>query len=117
MSLKQKKLALAWCKRLKLYNEGDKFYAESRKLRAESDKFRAEGDKLYAESDKLYAEGRKLYAEGDKLRAEGDILWAKTVLEVYGNVTIKWESTIVCMVDGKLKFQGEKKNETDGETG
>ena len=47
--------------------------------------------KLYAEGNKLYAEGNKLWAEGNKLQAEGNDLWAEAILEVYGNIKIKWE--------------------------
>ena len=47
--------------------------------------------RLRAEGDKLWAEGAKLWAEGDKLWAEGAKLWAEGILEVYGNITLKWE--------------------------
>ena len=47
--------------------------------------------KLRAEGDKLWAEGDKLRAEGDKLRAEGAKLWAEAILEVHGNISLRWE--------------------------
>lgn len=51
---------------------------------------RAESDKLRAESDKLRYESNKLRAEGDKIRAESDKLWAEAILEIHGNVEMKW---------------------------
>ena len=44
---------------------------------------RAEGAKLRAESDKLWAESHKLRAKGDKL-------WAEAIIEMYGDIKIKW---------------------------
>ena len=92
------KLQVQWQARSKLRAEGHKLWAEGHKLRAEGaklwaegDKLRAEGDKLWAEGDKLRAEGAKLWAEGDKLWAEGDKLWAEAILEVYGNIKLKWK--------------------------
>ena len=40
--------------------------------------FRAESDKLRAESDKLWA--------------EGDKFWAEAILQVYGNIKMKWKN-------------------------
>jgi hypothetical protein len=60
---------------------------------------RAEGDKLQVEGDKMYAEVRRLYAEGRKLDAEGDKLWAEAILEVLGNVQVKWTDK-GCEVEG-----------------
>ena len=87
MEKKAKALGLefVWKIRSKLRAEGDKLWAEG-------DKLHAEGKKLRAEDDKLWAEGDKLWAEGDKLRAEGDRLWAEGILEVYGNIKLKWKN-------------------------
>ena len=78
------KLSVQWNARLKLRAEGDKLWAEGNKLWAEGNKLRAEGNKLRAEGNKLSAEGNKLWAEGDKL-------WAEAILEVYGNIKLKWK--------------------------
>jgi len=48
--------------------------------------------KLRAEGFKLRAEGDKLRAEGDKLWAEGDKLWVEAIIEVYGNIKLKWNN-------------------------
>ena len=55
--------------------------------------------KLRAEGNKLYAEGNKLYAEGNKLYAEGEKLWAEAILEVYGNINVKWYSSTKCELE------------------
>ena len=88
-----------WAESKKLRAEGNKLWAESDKLCAESNKFCAEGNKLWAEGDKFWAESNKLRAEGDKLRAEGDKLWAEgdkfwaeAILQVYGNIKMKWKN-------------------------
>ena len=61
-------------------------------FRAEGNKLWAEGDKFWAESNKLRAEGDKLRAKGDKLWAEGDKFWAEAILQVYGNIKMKWKN-------------------------
>ena len=71
---------------------------------AEGNKLRAEGNELMAEGDKLRAEGDKLWAEGDKLWAEGDKLWAESVIEAYGNVTIEWQTSTHCVIDGTDEY-------------
>ena len=85
-------LQFIWNYRLKLWAEGYKLWAEGYKLRAEG--------------DKLWAEGDKLRAEGNKLRAEGDKLWAEAVLEVHGNVEMKWDAregkSDACTVEGEV---------------
>ena len=64
--------------------------AKAQKAWEERNYLRAEGNKLRAEGNKLYAEGNKLRAEGDKLCAEGNLIFINVVIEVYGNVEIKW---------------------------
>ena len=90
--LKKKELSLKfiWGIRLRLSAKGNKLRAKGDKLRAEGDKLRAEGDELWAEGNKLLAKSNKLRAEGNKLRAEGDELWAESIIEVYGNIKLKW---------------------------
>ena len=53
---------------------------------------RAEGDKLCAEGSNFYAEGNKLRAEGNKLRAESSKLWAEAIIQLYGNIQLKWKN-------------------------
>jgi len=52
----------------------------------------AEGDKMRAEGDKMLAEGYKMLAEGDIMWAEGDKMWTEAIIEVYGNIEIKWKN-------------------------
>ena len=41
----------------------------------------------------------KLRAEGNKLYAEGEKLWAEAILEVYGNINVKWYSSTKCELE------------------
>jgi hypothetical protein len=91
--------AKLWAEGRRLDAEGDKLWAESCRLKAEYDKLCAESYRLKAEYDKSWAEGTKLLAEGDKLYAEGDRLWAEAILEVRGNVQVKWTDK-GCEVEG-----------------
>ena len=65
-------------------------WEELKKLHVKGNKLWAEGDDLYTREGKLYVEEDKLYAEGDKLCAEGNLVFINAVLEVHGNVEIKW---------------------------
>ena len=40
---------------------------------------------------RLWAEGGRIWAEGNKLKAESNRLWADAILEVYGNIELKWQ--------------------------
>jgi hypothetical protein len=57
---------------------------------------------------KLMALGAKLTADGAKLLALGNQLWAKSVLEAYGNVTIEWKSDRYCLVNGVDAYTDNK---------
>jgi hypothetical protein len=56
-------------------------------------------EKAWKRRSELRAEGDKLRAEGDKLNAEGNLIWINTIIEVYGNVEIKWNEK-GCVVEG-----------------
>lgn len=89
------KLQTAWLERKKFCAEGGKLWVEGNKLWAEGDKLRKDA----AEGNKLWAEGNKLRAEGSKLRAEGDIIWLTAVIEVYGDVPLKWDGGDKCILN------------------
>ena len=67
--------------------------------------------KLRAEADKLRAEGDKLRAEGAKLWTEGDKLWAEVIIEVHGNITLKWTwrgDVLDCYLETGETFRGDQ---------
>ena len=51
---------------------------------------KAKLDATWQERLKLGVEVQKLYAEGKKLHAEGNLIWAQVILDVYGNIKMKW---------------------------
>ena len=92
MKKKTLDLNFIWGIRLSLRAEGDKLCAEGSNFYAEGNKLRAESSKLCAEGNKLCAEGNKLRAEGNKLCAEGSKLWAEAIIQLYGNIQLKWKN-------------------------
>jgi hypothetical protein len=84
------KVQQAWEERKKLHAESAKLHAEGKKCHAEGYKLHIKEGKLLAEGHRLYSESDKLLAESSKLSTEGDLIFINTVIEVYGNVEIKW---------------------------
>lgn len=85
-------LKKAWEKRCKLRRKGNKLCLKSRKFYSKDGR-------------ETYAKGEKLRVECNKLWNEGDALWANCILEVCGNIKIKWNNRSIDNFDSECHLE------------
>lgn len=75
---------LLWGKAGALTDQADRLVNENEEVTVELDLKRAEGERIRGE-------GNRLMAEGEKLMALGDEIWLRKILDLKGNVAIRWK--------------------------
>lgn len=96
------------------WEERNKLRVEALEVRAEAEKllektkdicargFSAEDNKLRAKKEEILADADRLLAKSNGLLAKGNRFWAEAILNLCGNIEIKWEDDKKCQIDGEI---------------